>query len=304
MSNVTECYATGMILKGGVIMFLSKQLCLCTVLMSVTMTCIAEVPMRIHTERTLDADGPKQGQSAYDLIRAFGGSNPIESPDLYPENHPSHSHIFEETDDQVGHHFKFVLHRDKDRDRDKLNITDRQRNEIKAYGGSEKALKAYQGETFEYRWKFKLDGDFAVSKHFTHVFQLKSVDDGPGSPIFAFTARKRYGEDVLEVGHAPIKRAHVIASHTLADIRGEWLSVVFRVTYANVGQASVSVKRLRDGKSIIELAPTNIDTWRGTEPEHFVRPKWGIYRSLKDIERLRAGEESARFANFVVRELR
>jgi hypothetical protein len=37
---------------------------------------------------TLQADGPNQGLTAYELIRKFAGRKSIESSDLYPENHP------------------------------------------------------------------------------------------------------------------------------------------------------------------------------------------------------------------------
>jgi hypothetical protein len=285
-------------------MVLNTKYCSCLLILLASMSSFADSKYSVFSERTLDSDGPNQGLSAYELIKAFGGKKPIESPDLYPENHPSTPHIFEATDDEVGNHFVFVIHRDHDIDRDKLNIKDRQRNEIKAYGGSEKALKAYRGETFEYRWKFKLDDEISVSKNFTHIFQLKSVDDGVGTPILAITPRKRRGNDVLELGHAAIKKSAVIASHPLADVRGEWVNVICRVTYADSGSLFLSAKRLRDGKPIFQLDVNDIDMWRGTKSEHFVRPKWGLYRSLKDFDNLRAEEDSARFANFVVRELR
>ncbi|MCF2949459.1 hypothetical protein L0668_15170 [Paraglaciecola aquimarina] len=102
---------------------------------------------------SLQADGPNFGLSAYQLIREFGGKKSIESPVLYPDNHPNIPHIYEETDDKVGHHFVFLLHRDIDKDRDKyIRFSDRQRNEIKAYDKSKEQLKGYEGETLTYRW--------------------------------------------------------------------------------------------------------------------------------------------------------
>lgn len=88
----------------------------------------------------LDADGPGAGLTAYELIRDFGGIGSIESPDLYPVNHPGVEHICEESDGLVGDHFVFVIHRDIEIDRDRLDITDSQRNEIKTYGNSEEAV--------------------------------------------------------------------------------------------------------------------------------------------------------------------
>ena len=88
----------------------------------------------------LNADGPNQGLSAYDLIRQFGGPKPIESPDLYPGNHTGVKHILEHTDNIVGHHFVFLIHKNEDRDRDKFTkFGDRQRNEITA----EDSLEAF-----------------------------------------------------------------------------------------------------------------------------------------------------------------
>ena len=45
----------------------------------------------------------------------------------------------------------------------------------------------------------------------------------------------------------------------------------------------------------------NIDMWRGESGEDFSRPKWGIYRSIKEKGSLRAEEEKARFADFEIR---
>ena len=91
------------------------------------------VAYTVMTERTLDADGDMVGLDAYDLIRNFGGPNPIEAPDLYAINHPAVRHIYEDTDATVGNHFVFIIHRDIDMDRDRVANTDRQRNEIKTY---------------------------------------------------------------------------------------------------------------------------------------------------------------------------
>jgi len=277
------------------------------ILLTFTASSYAQPKHSIVSERTLDSDGPNQGLSAYELIKAFGGKRPIESPDLYEENHPGKPHIFEDHDEVVGNHFVFVLHRDHDIDRDKIKLrNNRQRNEIKAYDKSEKALKGYQGDTFEYEWKFRLGDELAVSKKFSHVFQLKSVDDGSGTPILTFTARTKRGVDVFETRHSPNppEKFNILASHPLSEVRGEWISATCRVTYAESGSIEISAKRMRDGKRIFDINVNGVDTWRGTHTEHFVRPKWGLYRSIVYKDSLRAEEENVRFANFVVRKLR
>jgi hypothetical protein len=50
----------------------------------------------------------------------------------------------------------------------------------------------------------------------------------------------------------------------------------------------------RDGTAILEANRAGLPLWRlGSE---FVRPKWGIYRSLKDRDSLRPDEESLAIA--------
>ncbi|MEO1202639.1 MAG: hypothetical protein AAFX10_08030, partial [Pseudomonadota bacterium] len=157
------------------------------------------------TTRTLNADGVDIGLDAYDLIRAFAGNytpGPIEAPDLYPENHPGVKHIYEDFDATIGHHFVFVIHRDLDKDRDRLENTDRQRNEIKSYGRSEEALKGYENETFIYRWKFRINDGMEVSRRFSHFFQLKAVGGDAGQPILTISGAESGGQDGIEVRHS------------------------------------------------------------------------------------------------------
>jgi outer membrane translocation and assembly module TamA len=60
------------------------------------------------------------------------------------------------------------------------------------------------------------------------------------------------------------------------------------------------VKRLADNKTILAYESIEIDMWRGTEKEHFVRPKWGFYRSLKSKYMLGSEQDIVRFADFKV----
>jgi hypothetical protein len=45
---------------------------------------------------------------------------------------------------------------------------------------------------------------------------------------------------------------------------------------------------------------SRISIWRGISSEDFVRPKWGIYRSLADGDSLRSEEEQVLFADSVI----
>jgi len=257
----------------------------------------------VLTERTLDADGDGIGLSAYDLIRALGGSGSIESPDLYPINHPGVAHIFEDHDAEVGNHFVFVIHRDIDIDRDRVDITDRQRNEIKTFDRSEEAVKGYENETFVFTWKFRINPAMEVSTRFTHFFQLKAVGGEDSHPILTISGAERSGEDGLEVRHSPLQQDDILDRVAWSDVAGHWIEVYCRATFADGGELRLIAKRLADDIVLFNIDAGSLDLWRGESASHFVRPKWGIYRSLLDADNLRPDEEAVHFANFSIREV-
>ncbi len=265
-----------------------------------------QVQYTVLTERTLDADGQMAGLDTYDLIRAFGGDyvpGPIEAPDLYPINHPDVRHIYEDSDAIVGNHFVFIIHRDVDIDRDRVENDDRQRNEIKTYGGSEEAVKGFENETFVYRWKFRINGDMEVSTRFTHLFQLKAVGGSDSQPILTITGNERSGEDGIEVRHSPLQDHTVLERTDWSMVTGEWLEAYCRVTFSDSGDLRLIVTRMSDDATVFDIDESGLDLWRGEDASHFVRPKWGIYRSILERDNLRPDEENVRFANFSVSEV-
>ena len=180
--------------------------------------------------RTLSADGEGQVDT-YDLIKNFAGPNPIEAPDLYEINHPGSPHIFEATDQDVGDHFVFVIHRDEDRDRDRLDITDRQRNEIKTYDKSEDAVKAYEDEVMIYRWKFKIESGISLTTRFSHFFQLKAVGGDDSMPIITLTGNVQSGDDGFEIRHSPLSSTTGLARTDRDKVEGRWLTAYVRATF-------------------------------------------------------------------------
>ena len=260
----------------------------------------------VLTTRTLDSDGDQSGLSANDLIRAFGGNyvpGPIEAPDLYPVNHTDVEHIYEDFDPDIGNHFIFIIHRDLDIDRDRVDITDRQRNEIKTYASSEEAVKGFENETFVYKWKFKINADMEVSTRFSHFFQLKAVGGDDSQPILTITGAERSGEDGIEVRHSPLQDHTVLQRQDWSMVTGEWLEVYCRATFSDSAELRLIATRKSDGAVIFDIDRSDLDLWRGNDARHFVRPKWGIYRSIADPDNLRPEEENVRFANFSVEEV-
>jgi hypothetical protein len=255
------------------------------------------------TTTSLLADGPA-GTETYELIRDAFGSNSIESPTLYSNNHYTHEHIWEETDDDVGHHFVFAIHRDEDWDRDKYpSISDRQRNEIKTYSSSSDDVKGFYGDTLRIRWKFKITQGMEVSKNFSHFFQLKAVGDDDSHPIVTITGREKSGTDVIEIRHAVSSNDTYLDTSSWLDAQDQWLQADCIATFTDNGYFRLTVTTLDGADVILSTEQTDIDMWRSTsqnDSSKFVRPKWGIYRSIVQTDNLRADEEQVRFADFEI----
>lgn len=250
----------------------------------------------------LDSDGAG-GIDTYTLIRNAFGPDSIEAPDLYPNNHPGMPHIIEDTDADVGNHFVFKIHRDQDWDRDTYpTTTDRQRNEIKTYEGSTESLKARQGESFFITWKFRINDTMPVSKNFSHFFQLKGVNGDDAQPLITITGAKHTNGDSIEIRHSSATGTpdDILNTASWAAARGQWLSVSCLATFSDQGSVALTVTTM-NGQVLLTTNVNNLDMWRAGD---FIRPKWGIYRSLMDPTNLRPDEETVRFANFSVSKVR
>lgn len=282
---------------------------------------------QVISSTSLDSQGVTSGNEAYDWIEDVFGRGSIEAPDLYSNNGPDGGpHIIGGTDEQVGNYFKFIIHfADGDRDKGR---DDRQRNEIKVYDKSDDKLKGFLGKTFEYSWKFKVGDDLKVTKHFTHLFQLKPVkSDDAGdninvsSPLLTITANVRSSKSGLEVRHTHYedKSTGETENNTLAhtaymddvswsnDIQGQWLEAFVRVDYSEQGNLYMAITPLGETEPMIEINESNLELWRsgldGGE-DNFVRPKWGIYRSLNAENELNQDQDEVYFADFKVKEVK
>lgn len=245
----------------------------------------------------LVADGP--GDTYEAITAAFApGSNPIEVPDCGHEDFGRH--IDEIFDDEVNTNvFRFVLHTDIDNDRCLPQFDDRQRNEIKTFGNSPDHLLAVEGETVEYKWTFKIDEGFQGSPNFTHLHQLKSVGDvNSSTPTITLTARG--SSNRMELRFASADDQDTEATASLDEFRGEWVEVYERVSYGLPGTYELEITRLSDNSIIMSHTDNNIDIWRAGAD--FIRPKWGIYRSLVNAQDLR--DEFVLYRDFSIEEFR
>lgn len=246
-----------------------------------------------YTHARLNADGTG---STYELINSILGGNAEETPDC---SHPVFErHIQEEFNTELKSNvFAFYLHVSPDNDRC-VNY-DRQRCEIKTYGPSPDSLKAFKGDEMIFKWKFKLDAAFQPSQSFTHIHQIKAGDGAnDGSPILTITPR--YGNpDKLQIIHTGDSKSSTkgkVEEVDLSPFKGTWIQAVEKITFGTHGTYSLELKSVADGKVLLTYSNEDIDFWRTGST--FIRPKWGIYRSLNDAERLR--DEKVLFADFII----
>jgi len=243
----------------------------------------------------LNADGTTD---TYELINSVlaPGYNVVEVPDCgHVEFGP---HIDQVMDNELDQYvFRFHIHKNEDSDRC-INY-DRQRVEIKTYDKSPDNLKAIEVERVEYKWKFKLASDFAASSSFTHIHQLKAVGGSEESmPLITLTARKG-SPDKLELRYAENLNQETIAKVDLDGFKGQWVEVVEEVVFGETGRYKLLIKTIPGSQVLFDYENTNIRMWKtGAD---FIRPKWGIYRSLNDEVNLK--DEIVLFNAFSIQEL-
>jgi len=242
---------------------------------------------------TLSADGKTD---TYGLINAAlaPGGNAVEVPDC---GHPEFGPHITQAYDAILKRYVFRFHIHRDRDDDRCRKADRQRTEIKTYARSPDRLKAFAGDVMVFRWKFRLDPAFQPSHRFTHLHQIKAVGgDYAAMPLITLTARKgKKGKpDRMELRHAARDRQKTLAMRPLPAFLGRWLSVAERISFAREGSYEISIRDVLTGAVLFEYENAALATWK--EGAAFLRPKWGIYRSLRDRDNLR--DEIVDFADF------
>ena len=243
------------------------------------------IPQIAHASKTVELQATLESNlNAVDQIKASFGKYSIEAPDLIKNNSGQSDRIRIVRDKKIKSAFEFMLHRDLDGDRDKIWPVgkERQRNEIKGYKGSVDALKGYEDDTHQIKWDLKIEENFKITKEFCHFFQLKAVGThNVDAPILTLSGVVQKGTPQLQL---QCWKGDKSERHFLADweaCRGKWLQCTVQCQYGKMGSYKFSIHSL---DSTIEKTVNQKDfpSWRkGFE---FVRPKWGIYRSLATVK--------------------
>jgi hypothetical protein len=247
----------------------------------------------------LEANGPG---STYELINSVlaPGFTAVEAPDQCG-NHGSFGRHIAEVWDATLNKFVFEFYSHVAEDNDRCISFDRQRVEIKSYDPSPANLKATLGETVTYKWFFRLPNGFQPSNNFTHIHQIKAVGGDDDDPLFTITPRLQgNGNTRMEIIYVSETSASnvYLATAPLSQFLGEWVEVTEQIFYGTgtSGRFSIVIKRVSDGATLINYSNNALQTFRTGNT--FVRPKWGIYRSLNNSQQLR--DDSLRLATISV----
>lgn len=258
---------------------------------------------------TLVADG--KSPATYQLITSSGYM--YECPD-YSRNHASKPflHIQQVMDEVLKKYvFQFFIHAKIDDDRGIVSTTDRQRNEIKTFNKSPESMIGFEGDYLVFKWKFLLPKGLLTTKNFTHIHQLKGIDNKAGTadvstPLITFTCRTtgsgQKQKQVLQVRHHD---RHTGTLKTMADadltlLMGHWVEVTECARFGENGQYSVVINDVNSGKQVLRVDTESCDMWRtGCEG---IRPKWGIYRYIGENRSMenQLRDEELRFADFSI----
>ena len=121
-------------------------------------------------------------------------------------------------------------------------------------------------------------------------------------PMYTLTARKAT-PDRLELRYAETNSQTTLIQTDLAPFKGTWVEATETIKYGtntslDSGTYSIEIKRLSDSALLLSYSNNSIKNWQ-TDAD-FVRPKWGIYRSLNSPSDLR--DETVLFAGFSIEE--
>ncbi len=260
------------------------------ILMALLLPCVTA-----NAQAVLTADGPGNTYERINSVLA-PGYDVVEHPECV---HPAFGrHIAEVLDADLNQYvFEFYAHVNEDNDRC-INF-DRQRIEIKTYDQSPDSLIGTTGEFITYKWRFKIPVGFKPSSSFTHIHQIKPVNGDDDQPLFTLTVRKGT-PNKLELIHvvSGTSGTNKVSIVNLPAFEGVWVEATEQILVGLNGTYSMNIKRVSDGASLMSYSNPNINTIR--TDNDFIRPKWGIYRSLNTPADLR--DESIRFSYFSIKE--
>lgn len=233
-----------------------------------------------------------QTKDAYTVINTALNGNAVEVPDCSHEDFGQH--ITQRMDPFLQRRI-FVFHIHTNPDNDRCQNFDRQRTEIKVPPNNAE-LKGFEGDTVTFSWNFWISPEFQTSQGFCAIHQIKTTGGNDRLPLINFSLRTVSDDKRrFTIEHdANDNTETVLVRDDLSKFTGVWIHAKEEITYAKNGKYSLVLSRVDNAQTLVSVKNDSIEMWRdGTDNS---RPKWGIYRSLAEKDKLR--DEQILFDSF------
>ena len=250
----------------------------------------------LHAQTTLYARSPGRSYEQIDSTLGLNSGAMEETPDQCWSHPQFGRHILEVYDSTLKKYvYEFYIHIKSHLDNDRCINFDRQRAEIKTDSSSPSYLKGYVGNKLTYTWMFKLPAKFQEGPNFTHIHQIKAVDGDYSSPIFTLSPFNDSVKQEMQIVYTKDSSASqdVVKQLPLAPFLGTWITATENLTVGAKGTYSIVLKNTITGKTLLTYTNDSIQTIRPSNS--FIRPKWGLYRSVIDSAYLR--DDTMRLTN-------
>jgi len=203
---------------------------------------------------------------ATDGLNAFEG---IEADRVH--QHPNRTYVLVEG----GDHYRFNIFAD---DRDTTGGGDRQRTEAKGMVQNGTIQKMHNGETWTIAYDMFMPATLHGTSKFTHIFQTKTPATN-GGPWVTLDLDRNGSTELLRARAFSTPGAPDIATTNLAPLRDKWISIQWKLTIGPKGTAAFIV---RNGTGTAPIAAQgSLSHVNIPDQGDYVRPKWGIYRSVR-----------------------
>jgi hypothetical protein len=203
-----------------------------------------------------------------DGLNAFEGLE-FDRTDKFPGRHSDYIIV------EGGDHYRFNIWKN---DLDTTGGGDRQRTEAKGMVQNGTALKMLNGQTWNLSYQMYLPSTLHGTSRFTHIFQTKIPSSEDAGPFVTLDlTRESSTSETLRARAYANSGSPTIASTPLGPLRNSWITIQWTLTIGQSGSARFVC---------VNSAGTTVadGTKHGVViPDHgvYIRPKWGIYRSIK-----------------------
>lgn len=185
--------------------------------------------------------------------------------------HPERTYALVENDD----HYRLNIWAD---DLDSTGSADRQRTEVKGMVQNGTALEMHDGETWSIDYEMWIPTSLHGTSRFTHIFQTKTPSTNDG-PWVTMDLTRDSGVEMLKARAYANSGSPSIAACELDPLRGHWTTVHWELTIGASGAASFTLRNGIGAGAPIAAQGSMTGVVIPDEGD-YVRPKWGIYRSI------------------------